>query len=91
MSISTQILESSKVDPGVKIDARLDYMLPKHFNEHTNFSFRSYSSDTIGEKGCHHHKTVLQGTYDTCFHCGVYVSKVFQCKFQYLTVCIRTA
>jgi len=75
MSLSTHVPESSRIDAAGKVDARIDYILSKHLNEHSNFSFRSCSPDTNLEKGCHHYKTVVQGTYDTCFHCGVYVSK----------------
>jgi len=60
----------------IKMDTSLENALPGS-NEQSMLSPCSVSSDSRNsERGsCHHNKLVSQENYDTCFHCGTYVSK----------------
>lgn len=77
MSNSTQILEGPRIEAGinVKMDTSLEHALHKNSRE-LSIASGSPSSDFALERGiCLHSKILVQDTFETCYHCGVYLPK----------------
>jgi hypothetical protein len=73
MTTTTQVLEGLSVN--TKMDTSLEHALQKNTDNillsPCSISLEAPNSD----RGCHHNKLVVQDNYDTCFHCGAFVSK----------------
>lgn len=71
---TTATTEPTTIIP--KMDTSLDHVL--HKNNETSFLSPCSTSSEVpnSDRGCQHAKLVTQESFDTCFHCGAFVSKV---------------
>jgi len=78
MNTTTQILEGPRLDPDM--DVKLDTSLEADLQMEQAISDASLSSTVseimdLDKRSCCNNKFVAQGNFDTCFHCGAFVSK----------------